>query len=219
MTLREYYNSNINKNIIIRWFHYFDVYEKHFNSYVGKNVKILEIGVYHGGSLKMWKSYFGSGCQVIGVDIDEQCKALEEENIRIYIGDQADPEFLSNLIKSEGPFDIIIDDGGHRMDQQVTSFNILYPHVNDGGLYSCEDTHTSYFENFDGGYKKQNTFIELTKNLIDELNAYHSVTPELIVTDFTKTTSSIHIYDSIVIFNKESHPRPVNIFCGIRIFN
>lgn len=134
MKLLEYFESNQDRNAMTKWLHYFEIYEKHFNKFIGKNVKILEIGVWQGGSLKMWKEYFGKNAQIIGVDINSKCKQIEDEQIKIYIGDQANIEFLNKLIDEEKNFDIIIDDGGHLMNQQITSFKTLYPFVNNGGI-------------------------------------------------------------------------------------
>jgi len=208
MKLVKYFNENQNKNSITKWVHYFDIYERHFNAFINKNVKVLEIGVWQGGSLKMWKEYFGKEAQIIGVDTNPKCKMLEEEQIKIYIGDQANIDFLDNIIKEEGPFDIIIDDGGHFPYQQITSFNKLFFNLKDGGIYLCEDLHTNYWKEYNGGYKKPNTFIELVKSLIDELNAFHSQSDELKINEFTKNTTGIHIYDSVVVFDKQSRIKP-----------
>ena len=62
---------------------------------------------------------------------------------------------------------ILIDDGGHTMEQQIVTFEELYDHINDGGIYLCEDVHTSYLEKFGGGYQKEGTFIEYSKKIID----------------------------------------------------
>jgi 23S rRNA U2552 (ribose-2'-O)-methylase RlmE/FtsJ len=208
MKLLEYFESNQDRNAMTKWLHYFEIYEKHFNKFIGKNVKILEIGVWQGGSLKMWKEYFGKNAQIIGVDINSKCKQIEDEQIKIYIGDQANIEFLNKLIDEEKNFDIIIDDGGHLMNQQITSFKTLYPFVNNGGIYLCEDLHTNYWTHYGGGYKSKNTFIELTKNLIDELHAFFSQSDDLVITDFTKSTTGIHIYDSVVVFDKQYRNKP-----------
>ena len=216
MKLIDYFNNNEKGNVIHKWIHYFDIYEKHFSPFLGKKIKILEIGVWQGGSLKMWKEYFGKDAQIIGVDRDPQCKKFEEEQIRIYAGDQADVQFLQTLIKSEAPFDIIIDDGGHNMHQQITSFKELYRSLNNGGIYLCEDTHTSYMRDYSGGYKKSDTFIEYTKTLIDRLMGFWIDLPEFKNDEFTRNTNAIHIYDSIVIFEKQYRKDPEAKQIGIK---
>jgi len=216
MELREYFENNQNRNMIDKWLHYFEIYERHFRPFVDKKIKVLEIGIWQGGSLKMWKEYFGDQAEIIGVDIDSRCKKFEEERIRIHIGDQANINFLQELIKLEGGFDIIIDDGGHRMNQQIISFQELYGAVNNGGIYLCEDNHTSYWARYGAGYKKPNTFIEYTKNLIDKLHAYYSETPELKVEWFTENTTGIHYYDSVVVFDKQLREKPTAKTVGIK---
>lgn len=217
MKLIDYFNSNQNRNMIDKWSHYFDIYERHFNPFVGKKIKVLEIGIWQGGSLKMWKDYFGEQVEIIGIDIDARCKRFEEDHIRIYIGDQSNPEFLKSVIESEWGFDIIIDDGGHRMDQQIVSFQTLYPALKNNGIYLCEDVCTSYCPVYGGGYKSFYSFIEFVKNLIDELNAFQSYSQDLVVTEFTKNTTGIHIYDSMVVFEKQNRTKPVNQRIGIKI--
>jgi 23S rRNA U2552 (ribose-2'-O)-methylase RlmE/FtsJ len=215
--LLEYFNANKNGNAINKYHHYFDIYERHFEKFVGKSVKILEIGVWQGGSTKMWKEYFGKDAKIIGIDINPKCKIIEDEQIKIYIGDQADDNFLKMIISSEGPFDIIMDDGGHYMHQQIASFKGLYLSLNNGGVYLCEDLHTNYWNLYGGGYKKPNTFIELTKTLIDELNAFYSESIELKITEFTKNTIGIHIYDSVVVFDKQNRTKPTYAIIGKNI--
>lgn len=194
------YFCNNQGRLIHKWHHYFDIYHNHFSRFRGKEVKILEIGVFHGGSLQMWKEYFGDQAFIYGVDINPKCQELEEERIKIFIGDQADRNFLKMLKNEIGIVDIIIDDGGHLMDQQINSFEELYPAVSETGIYLVEDLHTSYWQGYGGGYKKAGTFIEYAKNLIDSINAYHS--PELTPSYFTKTCTGIHFYDSVLILEK-----------------
>ena len=75
----DYFNNN-QKRLIHKWEHYFDIYETHFSRFRDKSPIILEIGVFHGGSLQMWKNYFGKGCKIYGLDIEPRCKSLEEED-------------------------------------------------------------------------------------------------------------------------------------------
>lgn len=175
-----YYQNDLEKfyfenehNVIDKWLHYFEIYDRFFSKYREKKMKMLEIGVSKGGSLQMWKNYFGKKATIVGVDIDPNCKAFEEENILIEIGSQEDRRFLQSLVKKYGPFDIVLDDGGHTMKQQITSFEELFPAVNNGGVYLCEDCHTSYWRGHKGGVKRRGTFIEYMKDRIDDLNAQH----------------------------------------------
>lgn len=149
----------------------------------------------------MWKRYFGPHATIVGIDIDPAVKSHEEDQIHIRIGDQSDTKFLKSLVDEFGPFDIVIDDGSHICEHQVTSFQELYPHVKDNGIYAVEDLHTNYWPEYNGGYKKNSSFIELSKNLIDELNAYHTRNT-VEVNEFTNSTYSINFYDSMIVFEK-----------------
>ena len=93
--------------MIDKWLHYFEIYERHFRPYIDKKIKVLEIGIWQGGSLKMWKEYFGDQAEIVGVDIEPRTKKFEEDRIRIHIGDQSDRNFLQNLIREEGDFVIL----------------------------------------------------------------------------------------------------------------
>ena len=104
---------------------------------------------------------------------------------------------------------ILIDDGGHSMKQQIVSFEELFSHVKEDGVYLCEDCHTSYWWNYGGGYNRKNTFIEYSKKWIDYINAYHSKSQRLKVSDFTKTVKSIHYYDSVVVLEKGKIEKPL----------
>ncbi len=205
--LKSYFYSN-QKNAIYKWSHYFDIYHRHFQHFVGKECVILEIGVLHGGSLQMWKNYFGSKARIIGIDINPESKKYEEPQIEIYIGSQSDRVFLSYLKTKILKIDILIDDGGHRMEEQIIAFEELFDHVNDDGIYLCEDTHTSYWDEYGGGLGKATTFIEYSKTLIDRLNAWHTRDEELPVTTFTKSVHSLHYYDGIFVIEKKRRTRP-----------
>lgn len=159
--------------LIDKWLHYFEIYDRLFSKYREKKIKMLEIGVSKGGSLQMWKNYFGEDAIIVGVDIDPKCKDFEEKNILVEIGSQEDRKFLHGLIEKYGQFDIVLDDGGHTMKQQITTFEELYPAVNFGGCYLCEDCHTSYWRGYNGGVRKRGTFIEYMKEKIDDLNSQH----------------------------------------------
>lgn len=198
----EVYFYNNRKNIIHKWTHYFEIYHRYFQKYIGKECVVLEVGVSQGGSLQMWKHYFGAHAKIYGIDIMPECKRFEEDQIEIIIGSQSDREFLRGVKAKIPKIDILIDDGGHTMEQQITTFEEFFDHIADDGIYLCEDTHTSYWGDFGGGYQKPETFIEFTKRLIDQLNAWHIYNHKNLITDFTKTAQSIHFYDSIVVIEK-----------------
>lgn len=206
--LQKYFKNNTS-NAIHKWHHYFDIYDFWFKKYKDKPVVILEIGVYQGGSLNMWRDYFGKEAKIFAIDINPLCKQFETDNIKIFIGSQEDKEFLK-YVKTQIPkLDILIDDGGHTMNQQIVSFEELYEHINDDGIYLCEDLHTSYWKNYGGGFKNPNSFIEYSKKIIDYINAWHSQEPQLKVNYFTKNIYAIHYYDSIIVLEKKTIIPPI----------
>jgi hypothetical protein len=190
---------------IHKWPHYFPVYERHLARFAGRSPVLYEIGVSEGGSLQLWKKYFGPNATIVGIDIDPSCATMEEPQISIRIGDQADHRFLGEVVCEFGPPDIVIDDGSHMPADIRASFSFLYPVLQRDGVYLVEDLHCSYWTNFDGGLGREGTFIERAKELIDELNG-PSAAGAIPVTPFSRTTWSIAFYDSIAIFEKGTFP-------------
>ena len=200
---------------IHKWSHYFPAYERHFALWRGRSLTFLEIGVAKGGSLAMLRRYFGPLARIVGADIDPKCKAHEGDGVDVRIGDQADPRFLRALVDEFGVPDVVLDDGGHHMDQIAATFAFLYPRMDKNGVYLVEDLHTAYWPKFGGGLDAPGSFITHAKTLIDRLNADHAqgqVTPDA----FTRDTFAITFYDSIVVFEKGRIPDkgPIEIAGG-----
>lgn len=221
-----------NENDIDKWHHYYDIYDRHLKKYTEYPINMLEIGVFKGGSVKMWSDYFDKQSTIYGIDISEHALAHNNyDNIKIVIGDQSDRNFLNEFLKDKPGLDVVIDDGGHTASQQINSFEVIYPQMSSDGIYIVEDTHTSYMKEYkDLGSNK--TFIEYTKKLIDKLHDWwrggklSSGTliqgftlgsdfddSQMRISDFCKMTCAIHIYESMVIFEKgpRSHPMRDNI--------
>jgi SAM-dependent methyltransferase len=205
--LAEYFLRNQGR-LLYKWHHYFEIYHRYFQRFRGKNPVVLEIGIFHGGSLQMWREYFGPGAQIIGIDIDPRCRQFADDGTTVLIGDQADAAFLAGVRARFPHIDIIIDDGGHTMAQQITSLGELYPHLQPHGVYLCEDTHTSYWPQWEGGLRREGTFIEFSKALIDALHAWHFVPEGQEIGIFTHGTFGISFYDSIVVLEKRPIPLP-----------
>jgi len=215
--LEKYFRNNSGR-LLHKWIHYFDIYDRHFARFKDRDIVLLEIGVSHGGSLEMWRDYFGDRVKIYGVDINPLCRQFEEDDTKIFIGSQSDRSFLNRIKQEIPPIDILIDDGGHTMKQQKVTFEELFPHVKENGVYLCEDLHTSYWADFGGGYKRIGTFIEYAKNFIDKLNAHHSKTWRLKVDEFTKSAQSVHFYDSIVVVEKNVMTPPYHDKSGNNSF-
>jgi SAM-dependent methyltransferase len=192
------------QRLIHKWKHYFPVYERHFDRFVNTDVVLIEIGCGEGGSLQMWKRFLGPHARIIGIDINPRCLAFAEDQIEVCIGDQSDVGFLTKVLDKCGAPDIVIDDGSHLMSHANASFTALYPKLSRNGVYLVEDLHTAYWDEFEGGLRRKGSFIERCKDLIDELNADHA-RKALAPTEFTRSTLSMHFYDSVVVFEKGRH--------------
>jgi cephalosporin hydroxylase len=208
--LRAYFEGNEGR-LIHKWMHYFDIYERHFSPFRGKPVNVVEFGVSHGGSLQMWKEYFGPRAHITGVDIMPKCAQLAEDRIDVVIGDQEDRAFLRSLARKLGSVDVLIEDGGHTAAQQIHTFEEFWPYIADGGVFLVEDLHSSYWERYGGGYKRPGTFIEYAKDLIDQQHAWHSREKDKFdVDEYTRTIRGMHVYDSIIVFDKAPVSRPTH---------
>ena len=108
----------------------------------------------------MWAQYLHKDSRIIGIDINPECSKLEYKypNVEIAIGDQSDPNFWDNFLKDKN-IDVFLDDGGHHANQQLVTFTKVFPKLNLGGIYICEDTHTSYWPDYSGGLNSRGSFI------------------------------------------------------------
>jgi hypothetical protein len=188
---------------------YPDAYHRHLSRFQGSPVTVVEIGVLGGGSLQMWRTYFGPESRIIGVDIDPACRRHAGNGIEVHIGDQADRRFLEDLARRVGPVDVVIDDGGHEPEQQITSFEVLYDALSPTGVYACEDVHSSYLPSFGpgrGGRPHDGSFVSYTKSKIDQLHAWFSQGAE--PGEFTRSTASIHLYPGLVVFERAPREEP-----------
>ena len=96
-----------------KWSSYFPVYDSLLTRFRDKNdLVVIEIGVLNGGSLFLWRTFFGDSARIIGIDNDQAAELMREKGFEIYIGDQSSPEFWREFFQKVGPVDIIIDDGG-----------------------------------------------------------------------------------------------------------
>jgi hypothetical protein len=198
-----------NKGYLVhKWHHYIPLYERYFGPYRGKPVRFLEIGVSKGGSLQMWRQYFGPDAVIFGVDINPECAQLNGLAGQVRIGSQDDPAFLASVVEEMGGVDIILDDGSHQMAHIPVTLKALFPLLNQGGLYMIEDLHTAYWETFGGAYRSpQNFFSTVVQDLIDDMHHwYHKdgqKRPE--ISDFCP---AVHVHDSIVVLEKQRVQKP-----------
>ena len=181
---------------------YFEIYEELFSKYVGKKIIFVEVGILSGGSLFMWRDYFGENARIIGVELNPVAKKWEKHGFEIFIGDQGSPKFWSDFFKKVGNVDIILDDGSHTYHDQIVTLRESIPFINDGGKMVTEDTHSSYQKKY--GYPTKYNFTNFTKLLVDEVNFRF---PDLEKREIKSTSPlrkkvfSISYYESIVSLN------------------
>jgi len=147
----------------MKFVHYLHEYQRLFLGLGLRKINMLEIGVQHGGSYRLWKNYFGEDLlRWTGIDIEQECLVLNndlsEEKGLVCCGSQADPDFLQKVASKRGKFDVVIDDGSHQSEHIVGSFKSLAKHVTDGGLYIVEDIHACYWKGFRGELDSLNAF-------------------------------------------------------------
>lgn len=199
--LRAFFDSRTEGRGIWKWLHYFDIYHRHLRKFVGTDLHIVEIGVYSGGSLDMWRDYFGSRARVTGVDIAPECRSYEDERTGIAIGDQADRAFWSAFRTANPAVDVVIDDGGHQPEQQLVTLEEMLPHIRPGGVYICEDVHG-----------RGSHFAAFAHALADNLNESQrapdsSGLPRYRATLFQSAIESITFYPYVVVIEKSRAPR------------
>lgn len=192
--LRDYFDGLTSGPGVWKWLHYFEVYHRHLAKFVGRAVTVLEIGVFSGGSLQMWKRYFGERSQLHGVDIQDACRAHEGKGISIHIGDQSDREFWQKFRKTVPSIDVVIDDGSHIAEHQRITCEELLPILNPGGVYICEDIHG------------RNSFCDHLHRVADQLNAFVPAQAHnelaTVATEFQRTFHSFHFYPYVAVIEK-----------------
>jgi hypothetical protein len=202
--LRAYFESVTSGHGIWKWEHYFEVYERHLSKFRGREVHIVEVGIYSGGSLSMWQSYFGPSCRVYGIDIEKSCSTYESDTVKVFIGDQADRGFWAGFKDRVPQVDVLIDDGGHAPEQQRVTFEEMLPHLSPGGVYICEDIHGA-----------ENAFAHFVNALENELHAFERWEDNkdsnmrrsvCYASAFQSAIHSVHHYPFISVIEKRAKP-------------
>jgi len=193
--LRDYFESHTQGRGIWKWQHYFEIYHRHFQKFVGRPVNVLEIGIFSGGSLGMWKNYFGDKCHIHGVDIQPECLAYQSDSVTVVIGDQGDRGFWKEFKAKAPRLDVVIDDGSHRPEDQIVTFEELLPQLNPGGVYVCEDVHDT-----------TNRFAQYLNGFAANLNAsdldWQDDKISSPATPFQAAIHSVHLYPYVVVIEK-----------------
>ena len=198
---------------VVKWHHYLPLYERYFSPWRNRPLRFLEIGVFKGGSLRMWRKYFGPEAVIFGIDIDPACARFDGEAGQVRIGSQADPEFLARVVDEMGGVDVILDDGSHRMEHVAASLQALFPRLSNGGLYVIEDLHTAYWKSYGGGKSAPTNFFNTVHQMIDDMHVwYHE--KGIVHGETAHGVTGIHIHDSVVVLDKATVHQPVRSLVG-----
>jgi glycosyltransferase involved in cell wall biosynthesis len=187
---------------------YMPYYERYFAPIRHKKLNILEIGIGEytdtkagGASLKLWHEYFPNS-MIYGIDVYDKSH-LDSHRIKTFIANQNDPTRLEQIGLEIGWIDIIIDDGSHRSEHIVTSFQTLFPYLSDTGIYVIEDLHASYWTTFKGDDENLNepeVSRAMLKGLTEGLN--HGAILNKIPNYFDNNIESVHFYPSLAFIFK-----------------
>lgn len=202
LSLREIFDTKLTRRCD-KWEPYFDVYETYFSKYRDQSPTFVEVGVQYGGSMEMWREYFNNA-NIYGIDHSPEINQLNIPGVNLIQGDQSSIEFWKDFLADKGDIDCFLDDGGHTMMQQIITLTQVWPKIKPGGVYICEDTHTSYWEEFGGKFQDPNSFIGFVKNIIDLINIEHipNINPPKQIVDKFGDVGSIHFYNSMVVLIK-----------------
>lgn len=122
---------------------YLDVYEGLFSQMRNQEFTLIEFGVLHGGSLRMWLEYFPKA-KVVGVDVNPEAMQYVPDGARFVLASQTNEAAIKLALSSLPPLGVVIDDGSHYVPHMIESFRFLWPMVMDGGIYVMEDAAISY---------------------------------------------------------------------------
>jgi hypothetical protein len=198
--LVRYFDTHTDGPGIFKWRHYLPIYERHLAHFRGRAARLLEIGVYSGGSLRMWRDYLGPNAHITGIDIEPACKAYESAGISITIGDQGDPDFWRGFVSDTLPFDAVIDDGSHNWRHQILTLEALVGHLRPGGIFICEDI-----------CDPTNRFAQFVEGLERDLHAGAIVSTaggrQMLATNRAqRLIAAIHRYPLVIVIERTSSP-------------
>ena len=221
--LRDVYINYDEAPFLDHWLNYADWYERHLpNPKDGKPLRLLEIGVQSGGSSRVWRKVYGPELYYVGVDINPNCKRFE-------VPAQDDSKFLAEICRKHGPFDVIIDDGGHAYNLISASLRALWNDacMTHNAVYAVEDLHVMTMCESKGPYRmngcrRKEEFSELVGKIWYSMHAPNSYTginkhPSAPDPVWQRAVVSIHLYDSLLFLHRGTPPEIVRIQRGSEI--
>ena len=187
----------------LKYKNYFPIYEKLFSRFKGKKITFVEIGVLSGGSLFMWRKYFGDQARIIGIELNPVAKRFEKDGFEIHIGNQSDENLWKDFFQKVGEVDIVLDDGGHTNFQQIVTSCSCLPFIKNDGLLVVEDVFHSYGVSYGkkGFYNPSKySFINFCKKTIDDIN-YRFPESKKFKFSLNKYVFSMEFFEAIVAFS------------------
>ena len=232
------YNDST-RHLLHRVLEHADHYQRHSpprNLTSTEPLKFLEMGVQSGGSARMWRQWHGPRLTYVGIDVDPAAKRSHSPSDQIFIevGSQGDATFLRRVCDAHGPFDVVIDDGGHVPELMRASLAAIFPEssrcMKPHSLYVIEDTHTLLRSSHTTGYasdmynvvgeaffalhapnmpaerSRRSRWKPRTQSLVGRASS-RSDADELVGLHpvFGDLISAVHAYDSIVFFRRAQH--------------
>lgn len=198
-------------------------YRLFFREFRWKRIKLLEIGIggygklLGGRSINAWRWYFPLA-KIVACDIEDK-SVLSVSGVKIYQVDQSSQDDLRMVVRNEGKFDIIIDDGSHLSAHQIFTFKELFTSLVDGGVYVIEDIQTSYWPGCGGqslgqpGSTCMTYFLELTHYLNScEFLSDAKMNDEL--NELASQISTISFHHNMIFVKKDTQVKLSNILQG-----
>ncbi|MDX6730184.1 MAG: hypothetical protein QOC54_132 [Baekduia sp.] len=180
-----------------------------------QRLRMLEIGLYNGGSLRMWRDYLPQAV-LHGIDIEPRTLSYQDEvpNSQVRLVDQGDPAALEAFVAElGGHYDFVLDDGGHTMLQQIVSFEVLWPQIMPGGVYAIEDFGTSYFVEYGGqDLRRPDTAADYVKDLVDAVQRDQALMPPqgvrsavspIALAKMRRDVASVHVHPGLALIVKK----------------
>jgi len=134
-------NSRTDKNTLHS---YLPLYQKLLESKKETAKNVLEVGIYLGGSIKLWSDFF-TNAKVYGLDImniDNVWEGIKnKENIILYTSTNAydDNFFIANFLHKNIKCDFMLDDGPHSLESMKQFIKLYSQIMTDDGILIIED--------------------------------------------------------------------------------
>ena len=166
----------------VKWEKYVDFYGDILDDQAAKSrrkgglpapIRLLGIGVFDGGSLNLWRRYFGEEAIIYGIDVDPSCANLAALEAEVRIGSQSAKGFLDSVLKEMGGVDIVIDDCSHLSEDVIASFLHLFPKLESPRHCFIEDLHTTYWPRSGGGLRRRGSSVEVLQKIVDVTNSFY----------------------------------------------